>query len=150
MEVATRRLHFAGGTTSPEEAWLKQVARNLTAAGDGFLQGKEYILMDKDSKFAAGFRTLRAEACVEPVLPPARSPNFNAHRERFHRSLNAECLECLIFLGEQPLRRALAELEEPDHRERNHPGLDHRRIEPDAGVGHAVARSSAASGWVAC
>ena len=137
-EVATRRVHFAGGTTNPEEAWLKQVARNLTAARDGFLQGKEYILMDRDSKFAAGFRTLRAEAGVEPVLLPARSPTLNAHLERFHRSRKAECLACLIFFGEQPLRRTLAELEEPDHRERNHPGLDHRRIEPDAGVGHAV------------
>ena len=43
MEVATRRAHFAGCTASPEEAWLKQVARNLTAADDGFLQGKQCI-----------------------------------------------------------------------------------------------------------
>jgi transposase len=40
MEVATRRVHFADCTTSPTEAWMKQVARNLTAAADGFLQGK--------------------------------------------------------------------------------------------------------------
>jgi putative transposase len=57
--------------------------------------------------------------------------------ERFHRSLKAECLECLIFFGEQSLRRAIAEFEAHYHRERNHQGLDNRLIDPDAGVGHA-------------
>lgn len=143
MEVATRRVHFAGCTTSPEEAWMKQVARNLTAADDGFLQGKEYILMDRDSKFSAGFRKLLAEAGIEPVLLPPRSPNLNAHLERFHRSLKAECLECLIFFGEQPLRRAIAEFGEHYHRERNHQGLDNKLIDPEVTVGQA-------SGTVTC
>jgi putative transposase len=137
MEVATRRVHCAGCTTSPEEAWMKQVARNLTAADDGFLQGKEYILMDRDSKFSAGFRKLLAEAGIEPVLLPPRSPNLNAHLERFHRSLKAECLECLIFFGEQPLRRAIAEFGEHYHRERNHQGLDNKLIDPEVTVGQA-------------
>ena len=92
--------------------------------------------MDRDSKFSAAFRRLLAEAGVEPVLLPARSPNLNAHLERFHRSLKAECLECLIFFGEQPLRRAIAEFEAHYHRERNHQGLDNKLIDPDERVGH--------------
>ena len=136
MEVATRRVHFAGCTTSPEEAWMKQVARNLTAADNGFLQGKRYVLMDRDSKFSREFRTLLQEAGVEPVLLPARSPNLNAHLERFHRSLKAECLECLIFFGEQPLRKAIAQFEEHYHRERNHQGLNNKLLKPEVSVGH--------------
>jgi hypothetical protein len=30
MELKTRRVHFAGCTVHPEEAWMKQIARNLT------------------------------------------------------------------------------------------------------------------------
>ena len=30
MEVATRRVHFAGCTPNPNEPWMKQIARNLT------------------------------------------------------------------------------------------------------------------------
>jgi transposase InsO family protein len=75
----------------------------------GFLQGKRYVLKDRDSKFSREFRTLLQEAGVERVLLPARSPNLNAHLERFHRTLKGECLECLIFFGEQPLRRAIAQ-----------------------------------------
>jgi transposase InsO family protein len=49
--------------------------------------------MDRDSKFSTAFRTLLQEAGVEPVVLPARSPNLNAHLERFHRSVKSECLE---------------------------------------------------------
>jgi putative transposase len=43
MELATRRVECAGMTTSPDEPWMKQMARNLTAADDGFLSGKRYL-----------------------------------------------------------------------------------------------------------
>ena len=92
--------------------------------------------MDRDSKFSAAFRKLLADAGVESVVLPARSPNLNAHLERFHRSLKAECLEGMIFFGERPLRKALAEFEQHYHRERNHQGLNNRLIEPEASVGH--------------
>ncbi|MFH1921227.1 MAG: hypothetical protein ABIP48_15275, partial [Planctomycetota bacterium] len=35
MEIATRRVSFAGCTPNPDESWMKQVARNLTDAEDG-------------------------------------------------------------------------------------------------------------------
>ena len=83
MELKSRRIHFAGCTTSPDTAWMKQVARNLTDAEDGFLKGKRYILMDRDTKFCQAFREILTSAGVEPALLPPRSPNLNAHLERF-------------------------------------------------------------------
>jgi len=56
MELATRRVHFAGLTTNPDEAWMLQVARNLTDAEAGFLRGKNYLLMDRDAKSSRLFR----------------------------------------------------------------------------------------------
>ncbi len=41
---------------------MKQVARNLTAADGGFLQGKRYVLLDRDAKFSKAFRGLLEEA----------------------------------------------------------------------------------------
>ena len=52
MELKTRRVHFAGCTPNPTEPWMKQIARNLTDAEDGFLNGKRYVLLDRDTKFA--------------------------------------------------------------------------------------------------
>jgi putative transposase len=89
MEVATRRVCFAGCTPSPDGDWMKQMARNLTDAEDGFLEAKRYVLMDRDSKFSVAFRQILQDAGTEPVLLPPRSPNLNAHLERFHLSLEA-------------------------------------------------------------
>ena len=47
MHVASRRVHFAGLTTSPDEAGMKQIGRNLTDPCDGFLLGTRYLLMDQ-------------------------------------------------------------------------------------------------------
>jgi hypothetical protein len=37
---------------------MKQIARNLTVSPDGFLEGKRYVLMDRDTKLCAAFRAL--------------------------------------------------------------------------------------------
>ena len=80
MELATRRVHFAGCTPNPDGPWMKQIARNLTDVEDGFLKGKRYVLMDRDGKFCSGFsghleergRRAGASAAEKPELerPP--------------------------------------------------------------------------------
>ena len=106
MEVATRRVHFAGCTPNPSEAWMKQIARNLTDAEDGFLNGKRYLIMDRDGKFCPAFRDILKQEGVNCIRLPARSPNLTPHIERFMRSVKEECLLKMIFFGETSLRRA--------------------------------------------
>jgi hypothetical protein len=55
MELSTRRVQFAGCTSNPDEEWILQVGRNLTDSEDGFLKGKSYLLMDRDTKFSEAF-----------------------------------------------------------------------------------------------
>lgn len=55
VELKNRRVHFAGCTTSPDESWVKQTARELTNHEDGFLNGKEHLIMDRDVKFRSRF-----------------------------------------------------------------------------------------------
>jgi transposase InsO family protein len=135
MELKTRRVHLAGCTANPGDAWMTQVARNLTDSDEGFLLGKTRLLLDRDTKFSAAFRETLTAVGVEPVLLPPRSPNLNAFQERFFRSLKSECLDRLIFFGEDSLRRAVREYLAHYHRERNHQGLENRLIAPAAGVG---------------
>jgi len=135
MELATRRVHFAGCTANPDEEWMLQVARNLTDAEAGFLRGKKYLLMDHDAKFSEALRVILEQAGVKAVRLPARSPNLNSHLERFMRSVKEECLERMIFFGERSLQIALAEFLSHFHMERNHQGLDNRLIEPGEEAG---------------
>jgi putative transposase len=135
MEVATRRVHFAGCTPNPDDRWMMQIARNLTDAEDGFLQGKRYVLMDRDSKFSLAFRAILKSVDVDPVLLPAKSPNLNAHLERFHRSLKEEVLDRLMIFGEAMLRNAVGGFLTHYHTERNHQGLGNRILQPGEEMG---------------
>jgi transposase InsO family protein len=140
MEVATRRAYFAGCTTNPDEAWMKQIARNVTDPFDGFLLRARYLLMDRDTKFCESFRSILQHADVDCVKLPARSPNLNAHMERFMRSLKGECLNRVIFFGDVSLRKAVGQFVEHYHRERNHQGLGNRLIEPGEEVGQMIGK----------
>lgn len=134
MELRTRRVHFAGCTPHPHEAWMKQTARQLTD-WEGLLDGKRYLIMDRDTKFCQSFRGLLTDSGVEPVILPPRSPNLNAHMERFMRSIKEECLSKMIFFGQTSLRRAVTEYLEHFHHERNHQGLENQIIDPSEEVG---------------
>lgn len=133
MQLSTRRVEIAGVTPHPDSAWMRQVGRNLTDCCDGFLLGTRYLLLDRDQKFLP-LRGVLENTEPKVVLLPPRSPNSNAHIERYMRTLKSECLSNLIFFGEQSLRRALTEFTQHYHRERNHQGIANNIIEPDFGA----------------
>ena len=135
MELKSRRVHFAGCTPRLGDAYVKQIARNLTDPFDGFLNDSKYVLMDRDANFSSAFRTMLVDAGVEPVRLPAKSPNLNSHLERFHLSIKSECLSRMIFFGEPSLRRAVNSYLIHYHEERNHQGLGNRLIDPGDEVG---------------
>jgi transposase InsO family protein len=135
MELSTRRVHLAGITSHPTDVFMIQCARQLTDPFDGFLLGKRYLLHDRDEKFVHGFdRMLRASE-VEPVVLPPRSPNLNAHCERFVRSIRQEALHQMIVIGETSLRYVIQSYLTHYHHERNHQGLANRLIASEPGVG---------------
>ena len=137
IELSSRRVHVAGVTPNPDTAWMTRVGRNLTDPFEGPLQGKTHLIMDRDRKFCTGFRRLLQDVGIEAVRLPPRSPNLNAYCERFVLSIKAECLDHMIFFGEQALLRAIREFLAHHHRERNHQGLGNCLIEPAEHVGQA-------------
>ena len=135
MQLKTRSIRIAGVTTSPNSAYMKQVARNLTDVSDGFLVNSRYLIMDRDTKYTEDFRDFLDREGVKAVRCPVRAPNCNAFAERFVRSIKEECLDRMILFGEASLRRALTEYVAHYHAERNHQGVDNRLLEPlDASI----------------
>jgi putative transposase len=134
MELSTRRVHVAGITPHPTDAFMTQCARQLTDPFEGFLLEKRYLLHDRDEKFRHGFdRTLRASS-VEPIILPPRSPNLNAYCEQFVRSIKEEALNQMIVIGEAVLRTVIQSYLTHYHHERNHQGLGNQLIVPESGM----------------
>jgi transposase InsO family protein len=132
MELATRRVHIAGITPHPTAAFMQQCARQLTDPFEGFLLGKRYLLHDRDTKFTRTFDALLKDSGVEPVILPPRSPNLNAHCERFVRSIKEEALDQIVMFGERFLHYVLRQYLAHYHTERNHQGLGNQRIASEA------------------
>ena len=106
------------------------MARELTNYEDGFLIGKQYLIMDRDTKFCESFRAFLVNEGIKPVRLPPRSPNMNALLERFFGSLKNECLNRLILFGEKATRNAVHQYLTHYHSARNHQGLNNKLIEP--------------------
>jgi transposase InsO family protein len=131
IDLSTRRVEIAGIATKADGIWMDQVARNLCDAGDGFLTGKRYLIHDRDPLFTAEYLGALAASGVKSVKLPPRSPNLNAHAERFVRTIKESCLDRMILFGEGSLRKAIHEFVAHYHGERNHQGLGNRLIIPD-------------------
>ena len=129
IDLKTRRVEIAGIAQQPDGEWMKQIARNLTDADHGFLNRTRYLIHDRDPLFTEAFRELLKPSGVKTVKLPARSPDLNAHAERFVLSIKSECLAQIIPLGERHLRKAVKEYTEYYHLERNHQGLNNELIE---------------------
>src|SRR5450631_1266339 len=114
---------------------MTQIARNLTDLNDGFLRGKRYLILDRDTKYSDAFRNVLVREGIHVIRLPPRSPNLNAFSERFVRSIREECLSRMIFLGRASLRHALAQYMSHHHGERNHQGLNNRILRPVANIG---------------
>lgn len=130
IHIGSREVHIAGITPNPNEAWMKQVARNVTMADWGFLSGYRYLIHDRDSKFCESFRGIIKSGGVKPLKLPPQIPNLNAFSERLILSIKSECLSGLIFFGEMSLMKALREYMIHYHQERNHQGKENRLLFP--------------------
>ena len=122
LHLGSRQIHVAGVTPHPDEAWMLQVARNVTMEEWGCLSPGQSLIHDRDTKFCAAFQHLIDDAGVERVVLPPRSPNLHAYAERWVRSVKEECLARVILFGEASLRHALTQYVEHFHSERNHQG----------------------------
>ena len=97
IDIASRTVHVAGISPHPDSAWMMQIARNITDMDEGFLLGKRYLMLDRDTKYSDAFRNVLVREGVQIIRLPPKSPNLNAFAERFVRSIKEECLNRMIF-----------------------------------------------------
>jgi len=106
------------------------MAKNSTMAEWGCLTPGQYLIHDRDGKFCPVFQELIKAAGVTLIKLPPRSPNLNAHAERWVRSVKEEVLSRLILFGEDALRQVLKDYDTHYHQERNHQGRDNELLIP--------------------
>ena len=122
VEHASRRVVHFNVTRSPNDAWVAQQVREATP----YCRGPRFLIRDNDDKFGAKFDAV-AKACETRVIrTTVRAPLMNSICERFLGSVRRECLDHILILGEDHLRRVLKEYVHYFLDSRPHQGLGQR------------------------
>ena len=131
-----RRIVHFNVTEHPTAAWTAQ--QMIEAFPED--SAPRFLLRDRDSIYGAEFRNRVKGLLIEEVITAARSPWQNPYAERLIGSIRRECLDHLIVINEDHLRRTLRSYIDYYHNLRPHQGLDGnspapREIDPPANGG---------------
>ena len=109
MEVGSRYVHILGITANPDGPWTVQQIRNLLMDLGDRAAGFRFLVRDRAGQFTASFDALLADAGIEVVKIPPRSPRANAYAERFVLTARTEVTDRMLIFGERHLRTILAQ-----------------------------------------
>ena len=79
IDLASRRVQSVGSTPYPNDLFMRQVSRTLTAP-DGLLSDHRVLICDRDRKWSREVRRELDDAGVHVALTPFQAPNANAQR----------------------------------------------------------------------
>ena len=131
MEVGSRYVHILGITARPDGLWTVQQIRNLlTDLGDRAADFR-FLVHDRAGQFTASFDAELADAGIQAVKIPPRSPCTNAYAERFVLTARIEVTDRMLIFGPRYLRTILAEYEAHYNGRRPHGSRQLRPPRPD-------------------
>ena len=111
-----RRVVHLNVTTSPTAQWT---AQQIVEAFP-YDHAPRFLLCDRDGIYGQDFRDRVEHMGIEELLIAFRSPWQSPYVERLIGSIRRECLDHVIVLGEEHLRRILAEYFGYYHQARAH------------------------------
>jgi transposase InsO family protein len=98
-----RRLIHFNVTEHPTAEWTAQ----QLVEGFPWDETPRYLLRDRDGIYGTSFRQRARHIGIEEVVIAPRSPGQNPYVERLIGSIRRECLDHVIVLHEQHLRRGV-------------------------------------------
>jgi transposase InsO family protein len=131
IEVGSRYVHILGVTAYPDGPWTTQQIRNLLMGLGDRAAGFRFLVRDRAGQFTASFDAVLADAGIQAVKIPPRSPRANAYAERFVLTARTEVTDRMLIFGERHLRLVMAEYARHYNGRRPHRSRELRPPRPD-------------------
>src|SRR3954466_99106 len=131
MEIGSRYVHILGVTANPDGPWTVQQIRNLLMDLGDRAADFRFLVRDRAGQFTGAFDAVPADAGVEAVKIPPRSPRANAYAERFVLTARTEITDRMLIFGERHLRSVMAEYARHYNGRRPHRALQLQPPRPD-------------------
>jgi putative transposase len=93
--------------------------------------GFRFLVRDRAGQFTASFDAVLADAGIEVVKIPPRSPRANCYAERFVLTARTEVTDRMLIFGERHLRTILAQYQAHYNGRRPHRSRHLRSPRPD-------------------
>ena len=138
MEIGSRYVHILGVTANPDGPWTTQQIRNLLIDLGERAADFRFLVRDRAGQFTASFDAVLADAGIEAVKIPPRSPRANAYAERFVLTARTEITDRMLIFSQRHLRIVMAEYARHYNGRRPHRALELQPPQPD----HPVADRS--------
>jgi hypothetical protein len=133
MEAGSRHVHIPGITANPDgPRTAQQIRSRLMEPGDRAAAFR-FLVRDRAGQFTSAFDAVLADAGIEVVKIPPRSPKASAYAERFVLAARKEVTDRMLVFGERHLWTILARYQALYNGQRPHrsrqlgpPRSDHR------------------------
>jgi transposase InsO family protein len=103
LDIGTRRILHWNVTEHPTAEWTVQQFRSVLTGEDPY----RFIVHDRDAAFSPAVDDALSSMNLRVLKTPARAPEANAFCERLIGTARRECLDHVIPLHEQHLRKIL-------------------------------------------
>jgi putative transposase len=107
MEVGSRYVHILGVTADPDGLWTTQQIRNLLMDLGDRVTDFRFLVRDRAGQFTGTFDAVLADAGIEVVKIPPRSPRANCYAERFVLTARTELTDQMLIFGRRHLQAIL-------------------------------------------
>lgn len=123
IHIGSRRVWISAATAHPDSAWVAQQARNVCMEFAEEEHNPTWLMHDADTKFTKQFNGIFKSEGIKVKRHTPASPNLNAYVERFIQTIQQECLDHFVVIGQQHLNHIVSGYLAHYHAERPRQGL---------------------------
>jgi putative transposase len=124
IHLGTRKLYIQGITPYPSAYWSCNQARGFLydVDTDNEKVNLKYLIRDRGSQYTEEFDNIFKSLNMKVKV--TKYPQMNAYCERVIQSIQNECTDRLVFIGENSLKYSLKQYVLHYNEERHHQGID--------------------------